>query len=231
MNLESFYRTEQKYYLTNIQFKKLINNIKDYIVKDKYFKESICSIYFDNDNNDIVINSLSKPLYKEKFRLRSYNTPLDDDIVFLEVKKKYKGVVYKRRVTMSYKDAKEYIYMKKKPDFKSQIFDEIDYSFNKYNLKPIINISYERYAYLSKSDNHFRITFDYNIRSNSKILELNKDIKGDYLLKEGYIMEIKSINPIPFWLLKELENLSIYPTNFSKYGETYKKMNGSEIYV
>lgn len=229
--LENIFRTEQKYYLTYCEYQELMNQIDNHLEKDKYYKERICSLYFDTDNYDLVINSLNKPLYKEKIRLRSYNTPASNDLVFLEIKKKYDGTVYKRRITLPYKEALNYINKGIVPDNQKQIFKEIDYCFKKYKLKPKVNISYDRYSYLDKDDKTFRITFDHNIKSSTTDLKLNDQLIGDSLIKDGYIMEIKSIKAIPFWLLKTLCELKIYPASFSKYGEVYKKLKESEIYV
>ena len=41
--------------------------------------------------------SLGNPLYKEKIRLRSYGIAKSDSPVYMEIKKKSEGIVYKRR--------------------------------------------------------------------------------------------------------------------------------------
>src|SRR5574344_842197 len=143
MIINNFFRKEQKYILSDKQYHKLIESINSYIEKDPYFKETICNVYFDNNNDDLIINSLKKPIFKEKIRLRSYGTPTDNDLVFLEIKKKFGGLVYKRRVTIKYSEAKDYILNKKLP-INNQIMKEIDYYFNYYNLIPKISISYDR---------------------------------------------------------------------------------------
>jgi SPX domain protein involved in polyphosphate accumulation len=230
MAIEKFFREEQKYYLTKKEYQTLLNNIHNEIEPDLYYKETICNIYFDNDNNDLIINSLNKPIYKEKIRLRSYNKPKPLDNVYLEIKKKFKGMVYKRRVTITYKEAMDYIYKGIMPN-KSQIMKEIDYAFKKNNLKPKISISYDRESYISKKDNNFRITFDHNIRSSTDYLKLDNLNKGKLLFDDCYIMEIKTLTGIPFWFLKTITELKLYPRSISKYGEIYKHLKEEELYV
>lgn len=230
MSTINFVREEQKYYIEEIKYNLLIERIGGYLEKDKYFQEKICSLYFDNSDDELVLKSLNKPIYKEKIRLRSYNVPNYNDKVFLEIKKKYKGVVYKRRIIIRYKEALEYINSNKKID-DSQIFKEINYCFIKYNLKPKMNIVYDRDSYYLKEDRSFRITFDYNVKA-SKDLFIFDELKNEKNFTKGYyIMELKSTKGMPIWLLKTLNELKIYPTNFSKYGKIYQKMKESELNV
>ena len=104
-----FERTEKKYIITIEQRRRLLEAIKDKICEDSYGESTVCSLYFDTDNYRLIRTSLEKPLYKEKLRLRSYSTPKSDSNVFLELKKKFNGVVYKRRQTLSYTQAIAYL--------------------------------------------------------------------------------------------------------------------------
>ena len=134
--IEVFRRTEKKFILNQEQYNKLFILINDHLNKDPYYKSTICNIYYDTNNYDLIINSLEKPIYKEKIRLRSYNIPTLNDNVFLEIKKKYKGIVGKRRITIKLKDFYDYIEKGIKPNCNKQILEELDYCFNHYNLKP-----------------------------------------------------------------------------------------------
>ena len=120
MAIKSFKRYEKKYLLNKTQYDLLIPKILNYMEFDKHCKNNtnynIYSIYYDNDNNDVIRHSISKPYYKEKLRLRSYNVPSkDDDIVFLELKKKINGIVNKRRVVLTLKEAHDFLEHGKKP--------------------------------------------------------------------------------------------------------------------
>lgn len=218
-----FKRVEEKYVLTEEQKQLLFEAITPYLKKDKFYKATICNIYFDTDHNDLIIRSLEKPLFKEKIRLRSYQIPSLEDDVFLEVKTKYKGIVGKRRIKMKLKDFYHYI-QTHTFDENNQIMKEIDYFFTYYRLKPALYIAYDRESYQSKEDKNLRITIDENLRSRSDDLQLELGDAGFRYFKEDYsIMEIKTLGSMPLWLVRTLSNLKIYPTSFSKYGSIYTK--------
>jgi len=224
MSIEVFERTEKKYLLSEKDYKRLMNKIEDKIEKDKYYKSYISNIYYDTDNFDLIVNSIEKPIYKEKVRLRSYNTPTMNDTVFLEVKKKYKGVVSKRRVQIKLKEFYEYIDNGKFPkDVNKQIMREIDYCFKRYDLKPKMFLAYDRLSYYDKNDSNFRITFDTNIRSREFDLKIEDGSNGNKLFKDKfYLMELKAHEALPMWIVDILSSLKIYPISFSKYGKVYE---------
>ena len=94
-----FERYEKKYCLTLSQQRFLLERMTPYMKKDAYGEYTICNIYYDTDDFHLIRASLEKPVYKEKLRVRSYGVPEEGDRVFVELKKKFDGVVYKRRVT------------------------------------------------------------------------------------------------------------------------------------
>lgn len=217
-----FKRTEKKYIITLNQRKQLLELISSQICSDKFGESTVRSLYFDTDDFRLIRNSIDKPVYKEKLRLRSYSTPKADSNVFLELKKKYKGVVYKRRETLKYSEAMNYLNTRSKP-IDTQIMKEIDWTMNYYNgLKPKMFIAYDRTAFYSKEDSNLRITFDKNVRFRNYDLELGKGSYGNLILDSGLcIMEIKILNSMPLWLSNALTQLKIYPSSFSKYGTAY----------
>ncbi len=204
------------------QYELFLKKINDYVEEDKYFKYKICSIYFDTNNYDLIRNSLEKPIYKEKVRIRSYGKVENEDKIFFEIKKKYKGITNKRRITLTYENLKNYLNKNKIPDNSNiQIFNELDYLMNYYELKPKVFISYDRISFISKENKNLRITFDNNL--NYRLNELNlDDEKGKIFNNDKYILEIKTLDSFPIWLVKALSELEIYPTSFSKYGSIYK---------
>ena len=217
-----FNRVEEKYLLDRSQKNKLFFEIKNHITKDKFYKSNILNIYFDNDNNELVINSNSKPIYKDKIRLRSYEVPNLDSDVFLEIKSKYEGITSKRRIKIKLSDFYNYLNGNMVPD--SQIMKEIDYLFKYYKLKPKYFIAYDRLSFKDINNDNLRITIDSNLRSRRDNLNLEKGDKGDIFFNEDkYIMEIKTLDSMPLWLTSVLSKLNIYPISFSKYGEIYKK--------
>ena len=218
-----FKRVEQKYVLTEQEYKLLFKKINKHLKKYKYFKSTICNIYFDTINNDLIINSLEKPIFKEKIRLRSYQVPSINDDVFLEIKEKYKGIVGKRRIKIKLKDFYTYLETNNY-DKDNQIMNEINYYFKYYDLKPAIYIAYDRLSYCDVDDNSLRITIDSNLRSRNSDLNLELGDAGKcYFKDKNYIMEIKTLGSMPLWLVRSLSELKIYPTSFSKYGSIYQK--------
>lgn len=213
-----FKRVETKYLLTKEEQQNLMLRLKPYIQKDKYYKSTIGNLYFDNQNDDLIINSLDKPIFKEKIRLRTYGNKNE---VFLEIKNKYDGVVRKRRIKLSLND---YYHFLNDPSFKinNQILKEIKYQIDYYKLYPKIYISYDRLSYQGVSDNTLRITFDTNLKSRRDNLEIEES-GGNSFLNNYYIMEIKVRDALPLWLVNILSDLKIYPHSFSKYGSIYKK--------
>ncbi len=222
MNNDIFRRVEEKYFLSKNQKDLLFNEISDYITKDKFYKSNILNIYFDNDDNELVIKSNNKPIYKNKVRLRSYEIPTLDSPVFLEIKSKYDGVTSKRRIKLKLSDFYDYLEGKKVSD--SQIMKEIDYLFKYYHLKPNYFIAYDRLSYKAISDENLRITLDSNLRSRKDNLRLENGDNGlKFFDDDTYIMEIKTLGSMPIWFTNCLSKLKIYPTSFSKYGEIFKK--------
>ena len=224
VNKNIFKRIEQKYLLTKAHYLALQDILNDYFEKDDYYQSSIYNLYFDNKNNDIIINSIEKPPYKDKIRLRSYLEPKRNDPVFLEIKKKYDGTVYKRRVCLTLEEWNNYYKKNIFPNHDFQIMKEIDYEIKYFKLKPSFFVAYDRLSYYAKDDENFRITFDNNLRSRKTDLRL-KDTKENkhFFDDEYYIMETKSLYGLPLWFTKELVKNGIYPRSFSKLGNIYTK--------
>lgn len=219
-----FKRTEKKYLLNEEQYSRLLEVISCHMKLDAFGIHTICNLYLDTEDFRLIRNSLEKPVYKEKIRLRSYGIPTEDSNVFLELKKKYKGVVYKRRVRMSLKEAEDYLRDGICPNEK-QVMHEINYFMDFYERpKPKVYIAYDRMAYYSEEDESFRITFDTNIRSRFEDLKLEDGDAGELLLAQNtYLMEVKAVGAMPRWMIEAMNLLKIYPTSFSKYGTIYTK--------
>jgi SPX domain protein involved in polyphosphate accumulation len=103
----TFKRYELKYLLSKQEKEKVLEAMAAYMELDKYGRCTIRNIYLDTDNFRLIRRSLEKPVYKEKLRIRSYRRVEPQDTVFVELKKKYKSVVYKRRLVLSEKEVME----------------------------------------------------------------------------------------------------------------------------
>lgn len=248
--IETFERTEKKYRINRKQFSAVISAMACKMAVDGYGKSHITSLYFDTRDRSLIDRSLEKPLYKEKLRLRQYGCDEgSQSLVFIELKKKFKGIVYKRRVMLSRAAAEAYL---SGMDFESacrtfpliserlneeaisarnlQIAREIDEFIARHqNLYPSMLISCERTAYAAcgAADEDLRITFDEDLMC--KDLFCAHAAPGKILRGDEIIMEIKSSHAMPMWLVETLSLNQIYPTSFSKYGEAYKICEGAAL--
>lgn len=220
-----FKRIEKKYLLPVDRFHAFMERLGDWVKQDDYGLHTICNIYYDTDQNDLIRRSIEKPVYKEKFRLRSYGIPTKEDMVYLEIKKKYKGTVYKRRVAMPMLAAKEYLEEGRYPkEYDCQILREIDYMINYYNLKPSLYLAYDRRAFYVVDKPEIRFTMDQKIRSREEQLDLMRGDYGEYLFEEDLrLIEIKAPGALPEWFVEAMCELEVYPNSFSKYGKIYSK--------
>ena len=218
-----FRRYELKYLLTMAQKETVLKAMQPYMTLDKYGRTTIRNLYYDTDTYLLIRRSIEKPAYKEKLRIRSYSQADENSTVFVELKKKYKHVVYKRRISLPYTDATAWLSREKHPDKCTQIANEIDYFMELYGtLHPTVFLSYEREAYYANDGSDFRVTFDDNILCRQDDLSLASDAYGTPILPEGKVlMEIKCSGGIPLWMTHVLSEEKIYKTSFSKYGTAY----------
>lgn len=227
-----FKRVEKKYILSKAQYEAMLLGIKEHMTIDQYGETTICNIYFDTEKDRLIQISVDKPVYKEKLRLRSYGIPEGpDSTVFLEIKKKFKGTVYKRRIAMTLKDAEEYIKTGTFPqNVRGHIPQEIDYMVHFWGLYPKVFIAYERSAYYSMENPELRITIDRDIRSRYQNISFEYGDRGEALLPvDTYLMEIKIPNATPLWLSHLLSENGIFSRGFSKYGTVYTNKLKGEI--
>lgn len=220
----TFQRYELKYLLNPCQKSAILSAIEQHMTGDRYPNSTICNLYFDTPDFLLIRRSLEKPVYKEKLRMRSYGTAHSDSTVFVELKKKYKSVVYKRRVSMPLPLAERYLFLGRSPENSSQIIREIDYFRNFYqNLVPAVFLSYERTAFSGIEQPDLRITMDQNILWRREQLSLCSGIYGTPILPPNTtLMEIKTAGAMPLWLVEILSEYEIYKTSFSKYGKAYE---------
>ena len=235
MHDKVFDRVEKKYLISSEQKQALLELITKNMKEDGYFHSDVMNIYFDNDNYDLIIQSIDRPKFKEKLRARSYG---GYDRVFIEIKTKFKGaednIGYKRRVMITHEDYNELV--KKKTTLEElakrsietandiQIAKEADYLISRFDLRPKIFISYDRESY--KDENDLRITFDENLKYRTSNLNFTnkKHDKMYFKTEPNIIMEIKTTGAMPLWLVKEMSRLHIYPQQFSKIGKIYARI-------
>lgn len=224
MAQEIFKRYEKKYMLSNEQYQKLMCELAKHMYADEYGLHTISNIYFDTPDYALIRQSIEKPKYKEKVRMRGYGDITGDSTVFLEIKKKYDGVVYKRRASMTLDEARAYLKEGTAPSGNPQILKEIDYDFKRYQLEPKVFLAYDRMAFADKENSDLRVTFDRRIRCRSRHLDLEEKGPEILLLPEDQVlMEVKIPGAMPLWMCRLFSECEIYPTSFSKYGTFYQR--------
>lgn len=230
----TFKRYEQKYLLSAQQYASFRKRLDEYIQPDEYFQSTVCSVYYDTEDFRFIRSSIDGPVYKEKLRLRSYNVPAADSTVFVELKEKFMGLVYKRRIAMTVGEAIDYLSGRSALKNDSQPGREIDWFLRSNRVSPKVFLASDREAYVGREDNELRITFDRDIRWRGDELDLTLGSHGENLTESGQVlMEIKMPESSPLWLARMLSEEKIFPTSFSKYGTCYKAnlFDGVNSYV
>lgn len=221
-----FKRYELKYLMNEDQRNAVYEALEKNMVLDKYGRSEIRNVYYDTDSFLLIRRSIEKPIYKEKLRLRSYGRPKKGGEVFVELKKKYKGVVYKRRITMPLDDAETWFGDPEavRPD--GQIAAEIDFLRERYpGIRPMMNVNYMREAYYCEDGSDLRVTVDTDVRASLEELGLRSKNTGEEVLPDGYtLMELKTMGGIPLWMTDVLSKNKLYKSSFSKYGNAYKQL-------
>ncbi len=223
-----FKRYEMKYMMTGKQQKTVLEAMLPHMRLDSFGHTQIRNVYFDTDNYRLVRRSIEKPSYKEKLRIRSYEKVIAQDKIFVELKKKYDDIVYKRRESLPYTDLSAWLKKGSTAPFPvdTQIGREIAYFFTYYQtMEAKVFLSYEREAFYALDGSDFRVTFDENILARREALSLSEEIWGERLIDQDCVlMEIKTSGGIPLWMTKVLTQGRIYKTSFSKYGAAYLNM-------
>ena len=254
-NEMKFKRYEVKFKISRAQYEQILKELPTYMIPDEHGKSTIFSLYYDTPDFRLIRRSMEHPEYKEKLRLRSYGVVTPDQPVFLELKKKYKKVVYKRRIEMTEEEVYRFGREASEPDITAwdhihhshldgdttsgkelsfsdrQIRKEIQYAFSYYpNLEPRMLLSYEREAWYAKEDHGFRITFDQNLLWRETALDLHPGVFGPHIIPEDeLIMEVKTGMGIPLWLTEILTREKVYKTSFSKYATAYTQKMNAEL--
>lgn len=228
ITLQTFERYEQKYLMNVKQYGQLKALLSYYMIPDAHGKSTIHNLYYDTDQHQLIRQSMAKPIYKEKLRVRCYGKVNHDMTVYVELKKKYEGIVYKRRLQKLWQEVPQFL--EAQPEVLtrglSQIESEMVYFVRFYkSLSPAMYIGYDREAFYGILDESFRLTFDQNIVSRTYDLDLTKGHYGDRVLSaEWVLLEVKTSVGLPLWLSHFLAENEIFKTSFSKYGVAFEQI-------
>ncbi|HPJ23271.1 MAG TPA: polyphosphate polymerase domain-containing protein [Bacillota bacterium] len=238
MSSNNLNRLENKYVINKAQYDNIKKSIEPFMTMDAHYDQCmyhISNIYYDTEQNLIIKKSVSKPVFKEKLRLRGYGEIKCDDLLYLEIKKKVSGYVSKRRTKILQEEVDLMIDNHEMPKIEKyhhpQVLKEIFYYIEKYNVKPAIFLSYDREAYFAIDNQDLRLTFDFHIITRRDHLNLCQGNLGKKLLSDDYcVMEIKTNQNFPYWLIEILNKNKVYSVSFSKYGtEFYNYLNDHDL--
>lgn len=235
--IDTFQRVEDKYRMSREEAREILEEMKGHIKKDFYFQYTVHNIYYDSKDAQMIISSLNRDRFKEKLRLRCYEQPSGDTMCFLETKKKYADIVYKKRITLSHNEAMAYMNHGIPHHVHNNTAEEIDFLKNYYDCEPKTMILYDRTCFSSISEADVRITFDANIRY--RLDDINLTERGDEtkLIGQDVVMEIKAMDRYPMWLVEILSKRKLYKQSFSKYGMIYRQnaealcLKGTPAYI
>ena len=218
----NFNRNEKKYIISKeqcIEFQKLFSQ---YMKPDQFGENLVQNLYFDTENWDVIRTSIEKPLYKEKLRLRCYDMPNKESTVFLELKKKFKGIVYKRRIALPFRELSYRSVQDLAAEESSQISQELCFYIKRNSVFEKVYISFKRTAFTGREQKDLRVTFDSDIRFRLEKLDFFNPDYGTFLLpKNTIVMEIKAGGGMPLWMAHTLCEHKVFPVSFSKYGKCY----------
>jgi hypothetical protein len=219
-----FKRYEKKYLVTQEQVAAFQDVFQPRTEPDQYGEYLVQNLYYDTESWDIMRASVESPCYKEKMRLRCYGLIDRETIFFLELKKKYKGIVYKRRTAIPAKELYDRTVRDIVSEETSQISRELDFYLLSNAVSERIYISYQRTAFTGTENKNLRITFDTDIRYRINALDFSsRDGEHSLLAPDIMLMEIKTPDIIPLWLARALSEHGIFPTPFSKAGICYTR--------
>ncbi len=222
---ENFARVETKFLLTLPQAAALETELwRRRFIRMDFGSPTVQSLYYDTPDYDLIRASLNRPSYKEKLRLRGYGEPGTITQSYMEIKKKYDGVVYKRRTALPLQEAVSCLQRGEIPEKTGQVGREIRWMLQRYALRPAAVIAYDRNAWFSKEEPGLRITFDRNLTFRDWMLDLNAKTPGILLLPaDRQLLEIKTGGAYPLWLARLLQEIRAERTHFSKYGLAYQR--------
>ena len=220
--IDTFQRVEDKYRISREMMKEILQEIKGHVHKDAYFSYTVHNIYYDSPDSQMIIASLKGGGFKEKLRLRCYEQPNDDTLCFLETKKKYRDIVYKKRIALSHRSAMAYLNDDVMHGVHNNTSEEIEFLKNYYHVVPKTLILYDRICFAANEEADVRVTFDLNIRYRLDDINLTEHGDEELLIGNDVIMEIKAMDRYPMWLVRILSKHRLYKQSFSKYGTIFR---------
>lgn len=218
MSQTVFERNEVKFLLDRGQRARLERVMAAHLTDDPYGPATVRNVYYDTPTLLLARRSADRPAYREKLRERCYGEPDPEVPVFAELKKKYRGVTYKRRAQLPAERAEALLAGCGEP--RTQIERELDFAARRYEgIGPRVLLAYDRAAYVCPEDPGLRVTVDERPRARWERVALGAGDDGESLLPDGIsILEVKCLGGMPLWLVRHLSDEGLRRARCSKYG-------------
>ncbi len=216
-----FQRQELKFFVDNHIIEALIPEFNAYIERDHYSAKGsypIYSVYFDTEDWQAFYSKLAGNKRRQKFRIRSYyKNPKPDEPVFVEIKEKDGGTVYKRRSPVNLSEVEELI--KGRPiSVNTPVIDEWRFAVLRNSLKPKLLNSYNRLAFASKHFPGLRVTIDQDLAySVPSGLDFAIPTRKAYWANGKSVVEIKFDRYVPKFIVEIIRRYNLTQVPVSKY--------------
>ncbi|MDP8206861.1 MAG: polyphosphate polymerase domain-containing protein [Candidatus Electryonea clarkiae] len=231
--MENFERIENKYRVPIDMLDNIRERILPYMEHDDYCVDvegnryPVCSVYLDTPDNRFYYEKHSGNMVRKKLRIRGYNEVGNDGIVFLEIKRKIENTIFKERTGIYFSDTVKLLnganitpIDEQNPHAARTTLNRFVYLTKRLNLTPKTLITYDREAFLSKTDTELRVTFDVGVSSlpNPGINEIFRVDDNRTFTNDFFILEIKfNSATFPGWLHRVIRDYKLRLEAFSKY--------------
>ena len=226
------WREEFKYWITQEQRERIISRLEDFVERDPFIERgstqyTVRSIYYDTPSLDFYRHKIEHYKLRKKLRVRGYNHTDPDEEIFLEIKHKLGRKVFKERVLLRLDQINTLI---DEPNDKttdtsapgrdSKIAQtRFLWLMKRLGLVPTLLVVYDRRAFIGRSNDRIRVTFDHSVRSIPfpDIDCLNREKGLLDITGEAVILELKFSGSIPHWMRSLIRSECLKPTSISKY--------------
>ncbi len=225
-------RRELKYYLPVETITEIRDFIHPYVQHDPYCASlpnrtyTVRSVYFDTDDLRFYFEKLDSVRNRKKLRIRTYNDPQGDTVVFVEIKRKFGKLGSKDRLALPMTRIDDALNGKKPDDVLSdrsfrnrKVLEKIRFLMQVKNLRPVVLVTYDREAFVGRHDDRERVTFDCNIRSliNPTLDQIFREERMRQFEDDCYVLELKFNETMPHWMTSLIRNFNLVAAPYSKY--------------
>lgn len=221
-------RFEAKYLISEMTAQRIRDHIQPFVIPDGHGQEyPVTSIYLDSPDLDLYLSSVRGEKRRYKLRIRTY-TDGGEETCFFEVKHRFNQIICKDRAIV-YNTAVASLLRGDAPTPDMLVNHEKDMrnliSFcrirDAIDASPRVVVRYMREAYLSKTDEPLRVTFDRALTS----LPSTRFDPEAWLASPHWndgtgfpiVMEVKFTDTYPCWIGDLIQRLELQRESFAKY--------------